>query len=311
MHPAPAPSSHLRPFDPSAIASPRVRPASAGSRPAAFTLIELLVVIAIVVLIIAILLPVFGRVRASARTATCLVNERSIALAASTYATSNAGRLVSPRTDPGCAAYTNPVSGNTFNAGSTGNSWVKTSVAGGLQSVNGVQVETEKSLQGGVLWSYLDSGVKGYRSPNDPTERVRSYSLNSYVGNRFCPDDWDPGNQVPLPNDLPLDTDALTKVPRPSQTLAVIVDEARTSSRDYNFQGWLLHWSQPYWIDTPAFWDESRVNVTFLDGSTKTLQIFSDDFVTAAGQDGDYNEPAPAGAWNAMRQYLLPGRLDF
>jgi prepilin-type N-terminal cleavage/methylation domain-containing protein len=275
-----------------------------------FTLIELLVVIAIIVLLIGILLPVFARVRANARSATCLINERSIALAVSTYSQSNAGRLPSPRTDAGSASYTHPVSGIAYTAGSTGHTWVKTSVSGGLVTVDGVQQETEKSLQGGVLWTYLDSGAKAYRSPNDPTNRVRSYSMSSYIGNRFCPDDWDPNNQVPLPNNEPLATDSMTKIPRPSQTLAVIVDEARTSTRDYNFQGWLIDWASPYWIDTPAFWDESRVNIALVDGSTKTLTIFSEQFVIDAGQDGDYLESDPAGAWYAMRGFLLPGRCD-
>lgn len=288
------------------------RSARAARGPASgFTLVELLVVVAIVALLIAVLMPVFSRVRANARAANCLVNERSIALAVSTYTQSNGGKLPSPRTDPGNAGYTHPVSGVAYTSGSTGHTWVKTSATGGLDTVDGVQQETEKSLQGGVLWPYLDSGVKAYRSPNDPTNRVRSYSLNSYIGNRFCPDDWDPDSQVPLPNDEPLSTDSMTKIPRPAQTLAVIVDEARTSTRDYNFQGWLIDWSNPYWIDTPAFWDDTRVNIAFLDGSTKTLNIFSDQFIADAGADGDFNEPAPAGAWHAMRQHLLPGRLDY
>lgn len=47
----------------------------------AFTLIELLVVIAIILILAAILFPVFGRVREKARQTTCLSNQRQIAMA--------------------------------------------------------------------------------------------------------------------------------------------------------------------------------------------------------------------------------------
>jgi prepilin-type N-terminal cleavage/methylation domain-containing protein len=51
-----------------------------------FTLIELLVVVAIIAMLIAILLPALGRAKEQARVAKCLANERSIILAATTYA---------------------------------------------------------------------------------------------------------------------------------------------------------------------------------------------------------------------------------
>jgi len=51
----------------------------------AFTLIELLVVIAIIAILAAILFPVFAQARAKARQATCLSNEKQIALATLMY----------------------------------------------------------------------------------------------------------------------------------------------------------------------------------------------------------------------------------
>lgn len=265
-------------------------------RRAGFTTVELLVVIAIIVLLISILLPVFSNVRARARTMTCSVNERSIALAIQSYATSNGGRLCSPRTDNGSNAP------GTLNQ--TENTWVKASgegLSGGL--------ETVKSLENGVLYPYMDGAANAYKSPNDPTERVRSYSLNAYIGNQVCPDDWDCDTFVPVPADeINLRTSSMSQVPQPGKTLCVIVEE---SSSGYNRQGWIIDWYTPEWIDLPAYWDEGRVNVSYVDGSTATLNVFGQRFIdesTALG--GNYVDPQGDGPWFVFRTMLLPGRCD-
>jgi prepilin-type N-terminal cleavage/methylation domain-containing protein/prepilin-type processing-associated H-X9-DG protein len=63
------------------MSSPKRR----ASRPG-FTLIELLVVIAIIAILAAILFPVFAQAREKARSATCLSNQKQIALAFQMYA---------------------------------------------------------------------------------------------------------------------------------------------------------------------------------------------------------------------------------
>lgn len=68
---------------------------------AAFTLIELLAVIAIIGVLAAILIPLTGAVRASARSATCLSNQRQIVGALHLFAADNKGLLpVASRESP-------------------------------------------------------------------------------------------------------------------------------------------------------------------------------------------------------------------
>src|SRR5690606_29037393 len=65
----------------------------------AFTLIELLTVIAIIGILAAILIPVVGKVRASARNSQCLSNVRQLAMANLLYAAKNKGKHIAAKLD--------------------------------------------------------------------------------------------------------------------------------------------------------------------------------------------------------------------
>ncbi|EIQ01725.1 prepilin-type N-terminal cleavage/methylation domain-containing protein [Opitutaceae bacterium TAV1] len=69
--------------------APNVRRFCSNDSVAAFTLIELLTVIAIIALLAAIIIPVTGKVRATARNVTCISNMRNFAMAMNFYSQDN------------------------------------------------------------------------------------------------------------------------------------------------------------------------------------------------------------------------------
>jgi prepilin-type N-terminal cleavage/methylation domain-containing protein len=256
-----------------------------------FTVTELLVVISIIVIIVAILLPAAGQLRANARSASDLLNQRSLVQANLAYATDNAGYFASPRTN-----WDNP---------NVRNSWVKTT---GIQNP-----ETETNLSTGTLWNYLNATPQSYKSPLDPTDRIRSYSFSSYVGVTI-PDDWTQGGAplVPLPpGQSNLDTRTLAKLPRPAETLATIGE--LDAILPYNLAGWIIDWSTPLWIDTPATWNGVRVNHSTYDGAVRSINIMSQRFRQSIEESGYHNvtEQLDGSAWAAIRGSILPGRLPY
>src|SRR4051794_15972074 len=69
---------------------------SRRSSPGGFSLVEVLVVVGIIGILLAILVPVFAKVRNSSRSVQCLSNLRQIGAAFQSYAMTNQGRLPDP-----------------------------------------------------------------------------------------------------------------------------------------------------------------------------------------------------------------------
>ena len=292
-----------------------------SNRRNAFTLVELLVVVGIIALLIGLLFTSLGEFRRQAMQTACLSNERQIALASVAYANDSMGRLPSSRTDHigsvGIPIYTNM--------------WVDTeapSPGPGEPPGRIGNKETLTSLKAGALWTYLGQNPAAYKSPQhteDTTKRVRSYSLNAFVGcgagsyaNR-CSDLWDfPHPEHPTtPPELKKQwykTVTIAQIPQPSRTMCAITEEDRFG---YNLHGWCISIHPSYdhplfgeWIDSPALWNGSRVNMSYMDGSVEASDILYPSLARQFAIDADTHWVIEGGsrpAFKYISDRVIPG----
>ena len=288
-----------------------VRRSQSGHR--AFTITELLVVIAIIAIIVGVVFAAFPKITGGARATRCMANQRAIAMASLSYAADNKTRLVSPRTDP----YGDAPGYNAFPlAGSYRHFWVAGFNAAAPYDQNltlgSPQRETLAALRNGALWNYTGN-ADVYRSPFDITGRLRSYSLNGFVGVKYH-DDSTAGNLSNIPAQYRHDTTTLSRVPQPSRTLYSVAEWDRfdlSANRDFNFNGFLVHPdpSSRFWFDLPALWHED-VTLSYADGSTGRVAIKNKVLLDADPDGHDFTEPAPALDFEEFRRMMLPGLIN-
>lgn len=285
-----------------------------------FSLPELLIVVAIIALVIGLVIPTIGALRARARTMQCMTNQRTIAQSLYAYATSNGTRFPSPRTDSTGTLY---IDGANVNSTTTP-CWVR---AEGAYLAPGGQFERPEAIENGTLFPYIGD-LKCYVSPDEPTNpylsqvsnvavRVRSYSLNALLGSTR-PDELPEFDDDFMSTTGPMggvstplsryNATTIGTVKSPQRMMCTLVED---DSVAYNNQGWLIYPQNPTWIDWPAGWRPDAITLTYVDGSTDTRALadptlpqkwdsFGHRWVDTAGTDNAFD-------WRWFRDRLNPG----
>jgi prepilin-type N-terminal cleavage/methylation domain-containing protein len=280
-----------------------------------FTLIELLVVIAIIAILMSLAVTGIGMMLTRTKATKDLTNHKTIAAASWSHSLDHNGRLLHPRTIRDEDDST-PEQITRF--------WVKSydEVDVGvirLEYPDGPELAL--ALEDGAAFPYIEN-INSYKSPLDPTKRLRSYSLNAFVGVEFGIDDTQAFNITGL-SEFFIPAMTASQIPQPSGTMASISeDDRRTGGPNWN--GWLLHPKNdmPFliWYDIPAFWVPNEVGTSNVDGSTQTIKLTTQGLkdrweeIIADPQNAGFKkwndtDRTSEGDYNRFRKKLLPGRI--
>lgn len=310
-----------------------------------FTLMELMVVVAILGGMAAILLVGIRALDKAAYSSVDLANQRMLARANVQHSEGNKGILLHPRTeklDTNITSvwgnvnerYTVPVGDlSLFRDRANRRLWVRAyNDAGhqGLESIDPGQptaadIERPASLMEGAAWQYTGGDINVYRSPIDPTTRLRSYSLNAFVGVEVSADDFDANNAF---NDVftgqfmkyAVPTPTLNHIRQPANTMCSIAEDdpghGGGAAPGRNLHGFLVHPNQTpdqlpqyqMWHDIPALWDPTRINISYMDGSTRTHRVTDDDLTKHLTY---HRVVYDCGDLRLLQRVLLPGILEY
>ncbi len=211
----------------------------------AFTLIELLMVIAIIGILAALLLPTLSVAKSKGKQAGCVNHLKQLALCCQMYSADNDGKLA-----------------ENLPQGRGTNSWVQ----GNMKSFNDATNQT--LIRQSRLFPYANQ-VALYRCPADPSvaggqPRVRSYSMNGWMGSRYMETDSRPNGFRTFVRETELAAAGPAR-------LWLIMDEHETSIDD----AWFLVTmddSRPF-ASFPATRHQRAYGLNFADGHAEVYQL--------------------------------------
>jgi type II secretory pathway pseudopilin PulG len=237
---------------------------------AGFTLIELLLIIAIIAILAGLLLPALSSGKARAKQAGCLNNLSQLALCAQMYSGDNEGKL-----------------SDNVPSGQITNSWVLGNLKVASDSTN------QSLIRRGELFAYANNaGI--YQCPADTTQtaglpRVRSYSMNSWIGNRLMEAGSSFAEYSPIAYRTFLsESDLATRGPN---ELWLLIDEHEATIDD----GWFLvtmNDSQPF-VSAPASRHSHGYGLAFVDGHSQANKL---------------RDPS---SWALTQRVILPSNPDW
>ena len=314
------------------------------ARRTGFSLVELMVVVAIIGILASLILVGISRMETSAYMATDLAHHRMIAKASASHATEHENRLLHPRTEPTDHDQIHDMVPNQYvreiidiemvdQAVIDANKrlWVRAYDDGNVQRLTDVDTglpdtsrrELPRALSDGSAWAYMDGDPSHYRSPLDPTQLTRSYSLNSFVGTELCPDEWFGTSwSDPFYGEFAMyavGTPTLSAIPQPANTFCSIIEwdpgHGTSIPPGRNFLGFMLHPNQAtgyanyqIWHDIPGFWYNESYTISMVDGSTKAVPISDPDLPEALDQHRVvYDGPD----LRQIQGWMLPGVLEY
>jgi prepilin-type N-terminal cleavage/methylation domain-containing protein/prepilin-type processing-associated H-X9-DG protein len=244
-----------------------------------FTLVELLVVIAIITILAGLVLPALAKAKGKSYRASCLNNIKELQISWTSYAQDHEGMLP----ESYFFQATGAVNSNAWVRGSVDDNPVFGQVdAGRLDSTN------VNCLKQGSLWAY-NTATGIYRCPSDRSTtagvpRVRSYSINSWMG----------GTSLPGEDKYRVfrkETDIVN--PSPAQA-AVFIDEHEKSINE----GWFVidMVDSRGFSDAPATRHDGTFTLSFADGHAEAWKLRD-----AASRTWTYLPTAPTGDAERLR----------
>ena len=245
-----------------------------GRRRPGFTLIELLVVIAIIAILAAMLLPVLASAKIRAQGTSDMNNTKQLATAAIMYAGDNQDH--NPPNMDGTAP------GIIAGSDAQHPCWVAgqlTLGSGGNRDNTNTAMLVDNSAypNGAFLGNYLAKNYKTYKCPADQSvytlfgrtyPRVRSYSMNTFVG---YPAESGTGGSSSAPSNpanSPAPFNTLSSIHSPSRTF-IILDERPDSINDGTFatdESGMPNNPRNFIQDVPAAYIGGAAGFSFADG---------------------------------------------